>query len=223
MSSALIVTWPWHLERLLVPLVPFVVAAILLGADRLTRTLPTRRRNLILVGLTLLMATGAISAAWERDVLARECDRSNPFQSEGCYGAESRNMAAAAHYLRDHAPRTAVVLTVSGAAVNYLSGLLTSPASTAMQYRPQEVAAGLRKQGISYILITGYREFERRELGPWLLSACGDYRVEARFPHRGFILTPSPPRLPSEEACGPLTRLVSFPGEQPQPAAPESQ
>lgn len=223
LSAALILAWPWRLERLLVPLVPFVIAAIFLGADRLTRSFPGTRRNLILAGLTLLMAIGAINGAWEREVRARACDRSNPYQGYGCYGIESRNMADAAMYLRDHAPPTAVVLTVSGAAVNYLSGLLTSPGSTVMRFPPREVAAGLRKLGISYILITGYREFERRELGPWLLSSCGDYRVEARFPDRGFILMPSPPRFPSEEACGPLTRLVGSTGERYQPPAPESQ
>jgi len=220
LAALLILAWPWKLERLLVPLVPFAVAAILLGADRLTRTLPVPRRSLILAGLTLLMATGTINAAWERDVQARACDRSNPFQSEGCYSVESRNMAAASHYLRDHARSDAVVLTVSGAAVNYLSGLLTSPA--AQVKRSQESPTlRLRQLGIDYILITGHRQFEKRHLGPWLLGACRDLRVEARFPPGGLILVPEPARTPLEEACGPLTRLVQPPGEdsssQPEP------
>ena len=223
LSAVMILAWPWRLERLLVPMVPFVVAAILLGADRLTRTSPAPRRNLILAGLTLLMAIGTINAAWERDVQARACDRTNPFQSEGCYSVESRNMAAASHYLRDHAPPDAVVLTVSGAAVNYLSGLLTSPAA---QFKRSSASppASLRELGISYILITGHRQFEKRHLGPWLLGACRDLRVEARFPPGGLILTPEPPRLPSEEACGPLTRLVkSSDGAAASWPEPESQ
>ena len=220
LSGVLILAWPWRLERLLTPLVPFVVAAILLGADRLTRTFPAPRRNLILAGLTLLLATGAINGAWERDVLARGCDRSNPFRSDGCYGAESRNMADAAHYLRDHASRDAVVLTVSGAAVNYLSGLLTTPPAIVRTLPSVNPAASLRKLGISYILITGYRQFEQRQLGPWLLGACRDFRVEARFPPGGFILMPDPPRLPAEEACGPLRELVSSRGEsRPEPVS----
>jgi hypothetical protein len=218
LSALLILAWPWRLERLLVPLVPFVVAAILLGGDRLTRTLPAPRRNLILAGLTLLLATGAIHGAWEREVRARGCDRSNPFRSDGCYGAESRNMAAAAHYLRDHAPPDAVVLTVSGAAVNYLSGLLTTPPAIVRSLPSGNTATRLRNLGISYILITGYRQFERRQLGPWLLGSCREFRVEARFPPGGFILMPDPPRLPSEEACGPLRELVSSRGEsRPEP------
>jgi 4-amino-4-deoxy-L-arabinose transferase-like glycosyltransferase len=217
LSAVLIVAWPWKLERLLVPLVPFVAAALLIGADRLTRTFPARRRNLILAGLTVLMVSGAIAGAWDRDVLARGCDRSNPFEGEGCYGVESRNMAAAAHYLRDHAPGNAVVLTVSGPAVNYLSGLVTGPTSIVRRFPPREAAAGLRKLGINYVLITGYRQFERRHLGPWLLGSCREFRIETRFPPAGFILMPEPPRLPSEDACGPLTELVKSKGEAPAP------
>jgi len=223
LSAVMILAWPWRLERLLVPMVPLVIAAILLGADRLTRTLPAPRRNLILAGLTLLMATGTIKAAWERDVQARACDRSIPFQSEGCYSVESRNLAAASHYLRDHAPPDAVVLTVSGAAVNYLSGLLTSPAG---QFKRSSASPPtiLRELGVSYILITGHRQFEKQHLGPWLLGACRHLRVEARFPPGGFILTPEAPQSPSEEACAPLTRLVSTPREPSvAPPEPESQ
>lgn len=222
LSAALILAWPWRLERLLVPLVPFVIAAIFLGADRLTRRFPAPRRNLILAGLTLLMAIGAINGAWEREVQARGCDRSNPYQSHGCYGAESRNMAAAALYLREHAPRNAAVLTVSGAAVNYLSGLLTSPSHLVGQFPSGDIADSLRSHGVSYILVTGYRQFEKRQLGPWLLASCGKFRVEARFSPGGFILTPDPPRLRSEDACEPLARLAGVPGEKHRPV-PESQ
>ena len=222
LSVGLILAWPWRLERLLVPLVPLVIAAILLGADRLTGTLPATRRNLILAGLTLLMATGAINGAWARELQARGCDRRDPYQSEGCYGAESRNMAAAAHYLRDHAPRNAVVLSVSGAAVNYLSGLLTRPPHIVARFPSGHIADSLRKEGVGYILITGYRQFEKRQLGPWLLESCGEFRVETRFPPAGFILTPDPPRRPSEDACGPLARLAGSPGKT-RPPEPESQ
>ena len=110
------------------------------------------------------------------------------------------------------------MLTVSGAAVNYLSGLLTTPPAIVRSLPSGNTATRLRNLGISYILITGYRQFERRQLGPWLLGSCREFRVEARFPPGGFILMPDPPRLPSEEACGPLRELVSSRGEsRPEP------
>jgi 4-amino-4-deoxy-L-arabinose transferase-like glycosyltransferase len=208
LSAVLILAWPWKLERLLVPMVPFVVAVMFLGAGHLTRTMSASRRNVILAGLTLLLAAGAIPGVWERDVRARGCDRDNPFQSEGCYGPESRSMAAASYYLRDHAPRNALVLTVSGASVNYLSDRLTASASIVKRFPPGTAAAGLKNLGINYILITGHRQFEKRRLGPWLLDSCRDFRVEAQFPLGGFILMPEAPRFPAEEACSPLAALV---------------
>lgn len=67
---------------------------------------------------------------------------------------------------------------------------------------------------MNYILITGHRQFEKRQLGPWLLASCGNLRVEARFPPGGFILMTDPPRLASEDACGPLTRLIREPSAE---------
>jgi hypothetical protein len=211
-SVVLLVAWPWRQDRLLIPMVPLVVAAMVVGADRLTRRLPAAARNASLAALAALGGIGAVPVALGQAAGAESCDRSSPFESAGCYNDESRSMAAAAHYLRDTAPGGSVILTVSGAAVNWLTGHLTEEPRLAATYPPGEAGRGLRERGIRYILITGGRRQEWNQLGPALLASCRDLRLEARFPPAAFVLVTEPPTLPSQDACGDLERLVKTGG-----------
>ena len=213
LSAALLLAWPWRQDRLMLPLVPFVLGAMLIGAHHLTRRLGSRTRTVLLGSLTLLMGIGALAGVATRDANAQACDRSRPYESPGCYDEQSRSMAAAAHYLRSTAREGALVITLSGAAVNFLSGLRTEPVELVRSFPPGEAGQGLRKSGVRYILITGHRAVERGWFGRTLLASCRELRFEARFPPAGFVLTTEPPQGPSEDACGPLTELVTSPGE----------
>ena len=217
LSGALLAAWPWRQDRLLLPIVPFVVAAMLIGADYLAQSLPSRTRAVILGTLTVLMGVGAIRGARDRDAAAATCDRSRPYESPGCYDDHSRSLAAAAHYLRSTASAKAIVLTGSGTAVNFLSGLSTEPPSIVRDFSPGEAGQRLRERGIRYILIVGRRRIEEGWFGRILLASCHDLRLEARFPPAGFVLTTEPPLSPSEDACGPLAQLVKSPGESREP------
>jgi hypothetical protein len=169
----------------------------------------------VLGSLTLLLCLGAVRGAAALDAKGRACDRSHPYESPGCYDAQSRSMVAASHFLRTTAPAGAVVLTVSGAAVNYLSGLPTEPIQIVRQFPRGKTAEGLRNRGIRYILITGGRTAEKEWLGQILLASCHGLRLEARFPPAGFVLTTEPPQGPSEDACGPLTELADSAEDRP--------
>jgi hypothetical protein len=219
LAGALLLIWPWRVDRLLIPIFPFVLAALLIGGERLTRPLPAAVRRVALTTFTLLAGIGAIEGALLQVAEAQTCDRSKPYESAGCYNPESRSMAAASHYLRAHAAEGSVVLTVSGAAVNYLSGLLTEPPQMVAQFPPGEAGRGLRERGIRYILITGGREHEQRRLGPRLLASCHDLRLLGRFPPAAMVLETEPPRNPSEDACEPLKQLVDTPRRKPGAAS----
>jgi hypothetical protein len=216
LSGALLLAWPWRQDRLLIPLIPFVMAAILAGAGRCTQSWRAASRTAALGALTGLLGLGAVRGALQRDGAAKRCDRSNPYESVDCYDAGSRSLAAASHYLRAHGAEGTVALTVSGAAVNFLSGHLTESPELATRFPPGEAGKELRDRGIRYIIFTGSRVQERERLAPALLPSCRDLRLEARFPPAGFMLTPDPPQIPSEDACGPLKAVASPPGHVPR-------
>ena len=208
LSAILLLLWPWRIDRLLVPGIPLAVAAILIGARRLTASLPPAIGNLALGILIALMSVGALQGAWRRELAARQCDRSRMFESAGCYDPESRSLAAAALYLREHASPGDAVLALSGAGVNHLSGLVTERPIVMERYPPGTAGRALRERGIRYVLLTGRREAGRRSFGRILLASCRDLRLEARFEPEALLMIAEPPRQPSEDACAELRRLV---------------
>jgi len=203
--GGLLLVWPWPISRLLIPLLPYVVAALLIGAHRLTRSLPAVARGAALVALVLLLSVGAVRGVLARDARAGACDRNNPTPSDQCYGKETRSIASAALFLRQHAPPGSVVLTYYPPVVNFVSGHLTEYSRLVDRLPQGQAARVLRERGIGYILLS-------RRLGPVarnLLISCRELTVEGRFPPGAFVLSTAIPTDPSQNACAILTEFLS--------------
>ncbi len=203
--GGLLLVWPWPISRLLIPVLPYLLAALLIGAHDLTRSLPALARNAVLTALVLLLSVGAVRGALARDARARACDRSNPIPSDQCYGNETRSIASAALFLRQHAPSGSVVLTYYPPVVNFVSGHLTEYSRLVDRIPQGQAARVLRERGIGYVLLS-------RRLGPVarnLLLSCRELRVEGRFPPGAFVLSTAIPSDPSENACAVLTEFLS--------------
>jgi hypothetical protein len=203
--AGLLLIWPWPISRLLIPLLPYAVAALLIGAYRLTRSLPPAVRGALMGALVLLLSVGAVRGALARDARVRTCDRNNPVPTEACYGGETRNIASAALYLREHAPREAVVLTYYPPVVNFISGHLTEYSRLVDRLPQGQAARVLRERGIGYVLLS-------RRLGPVarnLFQSCHELTFEARFPPAAFLLSTAIPSDPSRNACAALTEFMS--------------
>jgi len=203
--AGLLLIWPWPISRLLIPVLPYVVAALLVGAYRLTRSFPAAPRVAVMGALVLLLGVGAVRGALARDARARACDRSNPTPSAGCYGRETRDVASAALYLRDHAPRGSVVLTYYPPVVNFVSGHLTEYSRQVDRLPQGQAARLLRERGIGYILLS-------RRLGPVarnLLISCHELTVEGRFPPGAFVLSTAFPSDSSRNACATITEFLT--------------
>ena len=203
--AGLLLIWPWPISRLLIPLLPYAVAALLIGAYRLTRSLPAVARGAVMGALVLLLSVGAVRGALARDVRARACDRNNPVPTAECYGMEATSIASAALYLREHAPRGSVVLTYYPPVVNFVSGHLTEYSRLVDRLPQGQAARVLRERGIGYVLLS-------RRLGPVarnLLISCRELTVEGRFPPSSFVLSTVIPTDPSRNACAILTEFLS--------------
>ena len=206
--GGLLILWPWPSGRLLDPLIPFVLFAMLVGAWRLTVRLPARARILAFGGLVTIMAVGAAAGAVERVQKYGQCDRSNPYASPGCYDAETRSVVAAGEYLRAHAAAGDVVLARQPSGVHFTSGHPAEPAVLLEQVPPGAAARALRDRGILYILLTARHPYERGQMAHALLSSCVELRVEARFAPHALLLTTAVPRASAEDACAALAQFI---------------
>jgi len=207
----LLATWPWRVDRLLVPLLPFVIAGMLIGMQLLTGRLSQAWRAPARVALLVLMGFGAARSALARDASITRCDRKNPYQSPACYDEEARTLAAASDYLRSNAPPGTIVMTRDGPGVHYLSGHLTAWPQLIEGLPEGEEVRVLRERNIRYFLITGRGEYVRLRLAPALLRSCHELRVEAQFGTGALLLFAGLPRTAAENACAVLEELAAAP------------
>jgi 4-amino-4-deoxy-L-arabinose transferase-like glycosyltransferase len=207
----LLTLWPWRVERLLEPLVPFVIAGMLIGMQSVTARAPAAWRVPAILALVVLMGFGAVRSSLARDVVMSKCDRNDPYRSPGCYQPEARVLVEAAEYLRLHAPPGSIVVTVDPPGMNYLSGLRTERPQLLAGLPEGTAVRTLRERKIEYVVLYGRGEFERRRLAPALLRSCRELRVEARFGPRGLLLFTDSPRTAAEDACAALDALAVVP------------
>lgn len=208
-AGILILLWPWRVDRLLVPIVPFVIAAMLMGTHLLTAKLGPALRTSLLAGLAVLMALGATRTALARDARMSRCDREDPYRTTGCYARLGLILAQAAEHLRANAPAGTVVLTRSPPEIHYLSGHRAIPAELIVALPEGGAARFLSSRNARYALITEPKEYQLRAVVPALLRSCREFRVEKRFDNGGLLLFLGTPRTPSEDGCAALSELVS--------------
>jgi len=210
-GAMLLTVWPWRVDRLLEPLIPFVIAGMLLGMQSVTRIAPAILRVPAILALVLLMGFGSIRSALARDVEISKCDRSDPYRSPACYKPEARILAEAAAYLRLHAPPGSIVLTVDNPGMNYLSGLQTERSQLLGGLPEGTAVRALREHKIEYVVLYGRGEVERYQVAPALLGSCHELRVEARFGTRGVLLVLDSPKSAAEDACALLGAIAAGP------------
>lgn len=206
--AGLIVTWPWLQARIVLPLIPLAMAALLVGAHRLGRRLPAAARYAAIGTLVLLLGFGGLNATLERDAQVRKCDLANPYESEGCLDPVTRGLARASLYLRDHTPPDAVIVSLKAPGVNYLSGRLTELPSLLGEAPEGQAVQLLRDRGIHYVLLSGQLG-TMVWVGRVLQPSCAELWVVQHFAPHVTLLTTEVSGGASEDACPVLTALAS--------------
>jgi 4-amino-4-deoxy-L-arabinose transferase-like glycosyltransferase len=213
--AVMLVVWPWLQARVVVPLVPLTMLCLVLGAQSLSRLLPGGVRKVSFALVILLLGFGGSRAALARDAAARHCDLATPYQGNGCLDDLARGVGNAALYVREHAPPDAVVLTVEGAGVNYVSGRLTLMTPILVRMPPDQILEQFRQRNIRYVLLSGQT---RRIIvaSRILLPLCRDFRVLQHFGPQVTLLAPEAAGHTGEDGCAVLGALAAInPHEEP--------
>lgn len=205
--AGLVATWPWLQARVVMPLIPLAMAALLVGAHHLGRRLPAPARNAALAILVLLLGVGGLQMTLERDALVRKCDLAHPYESEGCLDPVTRGLARASLYIRDHTPPDAVIVSIKAPGVNYLSGRLTELPSFLDKAPKGHAVQLLRDRRIHYLLLSGQLS-TMVWVGRALLPECAELRVVGTFAPQVTLLTTDVSGGTSEDACPVLTALA---------------
>lgn len=184
--GTLLLVWRYAVERFANPLVPFLIAAMLVGVDWLAQRVAPRFRAWGIAALAGMLIVGAAQLNGARLGSALACDRDDPVNSN-CWDASFRDYLKAAAWVRDSTPSDAVFFVNKERGFYMHSGRLTINQDRALQEDSLSLAGYLRSKGARFTVATtvGLRAAQHDRL---LASACRDFVLLRAFPSETFIL-----------------------------------
>jgi hypothetical protein len=202
-TGVLLLFWPWGSPRFLVPVMPFLLWTGMAGAFRLA----AGRRWLtpVPVSLALLIGVIGLGRATGEVIAKSRCDRSAPLVSE-CFPDAERAFFAAAEFVRDQTPDTAIILTHIETVVAWESSR-TVLLVESVDPDPARILGSLRSQGVDYVVLTPLRPTWAQHV-PALREVCGELElVEEFYPVTFLLRVPPPSSPPDTNACDAIQRF----------------
>ena len=212
LATAVLLIWPWPVDRLWYPLLPFVFAAMVAGSFAAVRRMGARTALALPLGWATILATVAVTRYLQADSTHR-CDRRVPVEDPACLMKPVRDFVVAARLLRDSAPPGAVIASGKPAPLFYFSG--HRAVSVSKLWRPGRGAASpdLPRQAVDWILLSKYAPRDERAAQRALLPHCNELTRPLWSPSTTLILMMRPPGSTAPTACGALTTFLTTPPE----------
>jgi hypothetical protein len=201
---AVLIAWPWFLGRFYVPLVPFFVAAAVLGAGAIGRRIRPSREKLAMLLLTLAMIAGGVIRSVAKIPVRRGCDGDLFSGRRECVLRDEASFLDAAAYVRDSLSEDAVILTAKSSPLAYHSGRRTVSVRPIVNWSATDVFAYSRTLGVSHVLLASVQQMELGLFADRVTEGCDRLEVERFFPPRTFLFRVLPagtPPDPERSAC----------------------
>lgn len=209
-TLGILLLWPWPIERLAAPLLPFGVAAILLGTStgwRFRSSIGGGR--LALLAITTALGFSALQGQMKRMVEMEGCPQTETYLVPAfCTTPEQRALVAGIRAIEQELPPSAVIATSKRPLVYLLTRRQTMPLDL-LDRDVNPLAELLPQLGISHILLSRMNPVEVERVGPRLLEACDELAIAAPVDGPAVLL-----RLRQEgepDACEALGRLMAWP------------
>lgn len=206
---AILLIWPWAMGRFLLPVIPLLLLAVLLGlrhgVEASAARLRSRREGpgsgrpwiarvtgsragwaAVLAFAFATTAWGsARSAAWIADRM--ECQRGSVPPQASCLWADQASYFEALTYIDQELPEDAVFLSAKSEPLFYYTRRLTAPIDLALAQSPDGFLPFLREYGTGFILLGSLQQAEIHRLPDLLEPNCRGLALEAEFPPRTYL------------------------------------
>ena len=198
--GAVILAWPWVVSRFLLPLLPLIALAFLAGIRTVLEGRGSRAASAVVIAIAAVIALTGLSRAASRIAVRSRCDREQPMQSASCFNADQLALFAAARYVGEHTPPSAIVLSASEGTFFYIAERPVVPVDSINARAPDRAADFLQRQQVQYAVIS-HASFDNLPLGDRLLSACDHLEPMAEFPPRTAVFRVVPAASSHSRAC----------------------
>lgn len=119
---AILLAFPWGVDRYFTPLVPWIIVIVLLGATELGRRRGMRRPELAGIALAGLLVIVGGTTAVRRAVAQVACRAGDPATDLRCVEPATADFVRAIRYLNDSLPENVVVASAQPATIFVMTG-----------------------------------------------------------------------------------------------------
>ena len=203
--AGLLMVWLWSTERFVIPVLPFIVLAMLLGACRAGRIHSMQSGGYAVAALALLLATNGAAQSVLQVREQHEC-RTGGGLPPGCLAGEQVHYFEAIAWIDDNLPADAVFLTAKNGALYWYTDRKSVSYAGALAQDSASFLPWIRDQGGDWILLSSLEVAEGR-LARLLAMNCTQLEVEAQFSNRTILFRiPGGMSVTNSAACDAIDR-----------------
>jgi len=179
--GALLAVWPYPVGRFLLPVLPLILLALLVGAAELGRLLPARAARwrpdaalpALLAGLVMI---GALPLTVGLVTAQRACDRSAPLTSPGCADEHELRFFEATRWIASNTSPSERFLTAKEGTFYYYAGRQAALVA-ALEADPElDLRRFLEAHAARYVLL-GHLKYDETGVVSRLLAICDQVEV----------------------------------------------
>jgi hypothetical protein len=215
LMTGVLLVYPFVAQRLLVPLVPVLIATLLLGAGVLARRLGAARPDRVVLAMAVVLASFGVVSGIEAAVQGTACRAS---AGGACRSEAERAWIAAAEWSKQGLPADAVVASSKPSTFYLISGRRGVPSR--MLFAPRKPDDVLAPRGpVTYVLISDLWSYERASLIQALQPVCARLRPVPHADDRTLIVQVVPGDWTSQAGCRALKEFQDTLGTRPRTPA----
>jgi hypothetical protein len=187
LTGLLLLAWPWGNERFILPLMPLLMPALILGAMTIVQRIGKRAAT-VFVGLYVM--TLWVSAATEsagRLPEAFSCRAGDFTRDLNCVAPDQAGYFEAIRHINEHTPPDAVILTAKSGALYHYTGRKVVSYRDAQAQGPEGFRPYLERLGANWIVVTSMSGESRRMMQIYEAN-CDYLSPEASFPEATYVL-----------------------------------
>jgi hypothetical protein len=175
--GGLLAVWPYIEDRFLVPVLPLIVVAVVMGCVRLMQ-LKARWAAIAGGALLLVIVSGGAYSVGSAAAAGMACGGGEFFPNSACVSRDERSFFDAMKYIRDNTPADAVFLSAKPATVYYYTSRRSVIRELAARQRPEAFLPFLESAHARYLLLgrTDFAELYR--FAPRIQAVCESLDLE---------------------------------------------
>jgi hypothetical protein len=200
--AGLLLVWPWQFGRFMIPILPLLVPAAILGAGELVGRVGARWRLAAMIAFALALTGWGAARTTSWILKDRHCERGSVPPAASCVLRDQASFFDAVRYVNRALPPDAVLLTSKPEPFYYYTGRRTVPYDIAVVQRDSLFLPFLQSYGADYVLLGSLQIFEISRLIRRLEANCRDLALVAEFPPRTYLFrVHRPGEQPGDDAC----------------------